>query len=216
MKNPRSASAGITARKPNGGLSSPADPANPKFAFEAVQLGDFSSIVNLLHAGIHPDAIKTSNDTTALAISIINNNRIVAQQLLAAGANPNLSVDPSYLHLAVSRSDNRHTLDILAALLGAGAQPNRREGPLGRTALHHAISNGRVQAAKTLLLCGADPNLADASGQTPLRLALKQPIFLRQALLCLLQSHGARLSPLSSLKDPSARLLLDEPSETQP
>lgn len=212
MKNERSAHAGVTARKPNGGLSSPLDPANPKLAFEAVQLGDSSSIVNLLHAGIHPDAIKTSNDATALTVSIINNNRILAEQLLAAGANPNLSADPSYLHLAVARSDNRHTLEILASLLRSGANPNRQEGQERRSALHQAIATGRFRAAKALLEGGADPNEPDGFGASPLSLALRQPVFLKQAFCCLLERHGANMSALANLRGPladSLRLLAE-------
>lgn len=37
----------------------------------------------------------------------------------------------------------------------------------GWTALHHAAARGRGKMARLLLLCGADPSLADKEGRTP-------------------------------------------------
>lgn len=199
MQKERSAStSGVTTRKPNGGLFRRVTPITPQQAFEAVQLGDSSSIVNLLHTGAHPDSITTSNGATALTVAIINQNCILAEQLLELGANPNLSRDPSYLHLAVARADNRHTLDILEALLRAGANPNAKEGHYSRSPLHQAILLGRVGAAKKLIGSGADVNAIDGRAQTPLSLALQQPPFLREAFCCLLNSAGADMSLLSA------------------
>lgn len=189
-------SSDMTTRKPNGGLQARGEPVHPKFEQEAIQLGDSSSIVNLLHAGYHPDAIRTSNNSTALTIAITNNNRLLAQQLLEYGADPNLSVDPSYLHLAISRSNHRHTLEILDLLLSSGALLDSVDERTGRTPLHEAISLGRVLAVKRLLRAGANPNTRDGRMQSPLDLALLQPLFTREALCCLLQQFHADLSPL--------------------
>jgi ankyrin repeat protein len=53
--------------------------------------------------------------------------------------------------------------------------PKRRERPgvdrLGRTALHYAANEGRLQDAAALLESGADPNARDDNGFTPLHFA---------------------------------------------
>ncbi len=61
--------------------------------------------------------------------------------------------------------------------------------PLGRTALMLAASQGRIEAVDVLLAHGADPNLADAEGTTPLQaaLAIHQPV-----IAAALRRAGAR------------------------
>ncbi|MBK6982962.1 MAG: ankyrin repeat domain-containing protein [Betaproteobacteria bacterium] len=55
-----------------------------------------------------------------------------------------------------------------ALLLRRGAQINSRFGGEGQTALHRAAAQNEVQMVKFLLDHGADPNVADADGNTPL------------------------------------------------
>ncbi len=56
--------------------------------------------------------------------------------------------------------------------------------PFHRTALHYAVANGHVEAVKVLLELGANPNLINSHGQTPLDLAKTDE------LKHLLQSYG--------------------------
>lgn len=60
---------------------------------------------------------------------------------------------------------------------------------LGRTALMLATLNGQSNAVAALLAYGADPNLADARGITPLQAALAGD---RKAIIATLQRYGAR------------------------
>ncbi len=73
------------------------------------------------------------------------------------------------------------------------ADPQRqvdRPGPGGRSALHLAVMESNVEAATTLLLCGADPNFQDEAGNTAFDLlealadgAIKDELRLKMELL---------------------------------
>ena len=79
--------------------------------------------------------------------------------LIEAGSNPNYLDDagfPSIIAALSSRRDDR--LEIVRALLGQGADPNRR-GLNDWTPLHFAVSVGDTAAIELLLSSGADPSL---------------------------------------------------------
>ncbi len=57
------------------------------------------------------------------------------------------------------------------ALLDVGTNPNRLTAEYGRRALLLAVDAGNVETVRLLLDAGADPDLADGSGYTPLGLA---------------------------------------------
>lgn len=57
-------------------------------------------------------------------------------------------------------------------LLADGADINLGHEPMGWTALHFMVEDGQIESAKWLLEKGADPNQKDASGWTPLLLAI--------------------------------------------
>jgi ankyrin repeat protein len=61
-------------------------------------------------------------------------------------------------------------LDICAALLKGGANPDYKDGD-GHTALTRAIEQNSNMVVAMLLRAGAEPDLADDSGNTPLHLA---------------------------------------------
>ena len=87
----------------------------------------------------------------------------VASLLIRYGAPVNLVAQASGeapLHRA-------RTAEVAAALLGAGATLNRRDA-LGRTPLHHAVLEDRIDVARFLLARGAEVLQADSYGATPL------------------------------------------------
>ncbi|KAJ7019889.1 ankyrin repeat-containing domain protein [Mycena alexandri] len=64
----------------------------------------------------------------------------------------------------------------MAALLGRGTLDVNAEGEGGQSPLHHAVQRGNRDFVLLLLAHGADPNLQDAKGLTPLQhLTRKQP-----------------------------------------
>jgi hypothetical protein len=87
---------------------------------------------------------------------------------------------------------------VVVRLLAAGAPPDAVDAR-GRSALHEVCSNGHVRAASALLEGGADPNLGDKSGRTPLHIEKGELIqHFDPALEQLLLAHGADPSVLSS------------------
>ena len=57
------------------------------------------------------------------------------------------------------------------SLVAHGASPNETGGVNGWTPLEHAVHKNQLESVKALLDAGADPNLADRAGTTPLIMA---------------------------------------------
>ncbi len=95
------------------------------------------------------------------------------------------------IHQAVNRND----LDLLKRLVREdGTSVNSRDRN-GRTPLHAAIARRQRECAEILLAAGADPNVADANGATPLSYTFSEPPIQRE-LADLLIARGAYV-PLS-------------------
>ncbi len=99
--------------------------------------------------------------------------------LLAAGANPNvffqsrygLSVGLTPLQVAVSRLDDEPggPIDAIVLLLRHGAAVNAWDEGHTTTALLNAAMINHLEAARILLAAGADPNVLNDEGFSPLR-----------------------------------------------
>ena len=80
-------------------------------------------------------------------------------------------------------------LDIVKALLAAGADKNKIYDFNGTSPLHNAIANDHKEIAKVLICAGADVNLADETGRTPLIAAAERD---QVELAKLLLAKGAK------------------------
>ncbi len=82
----------------------------------------------------------------------------------------------------------RGNIDEIERQLGAIASPNVRNPNDGRTALHVAIDNGNREVVELLFEYGANPNLKDHFGHTPLFNAVWNGLDMTKLLL----EHGAK------------------------
>jgi ankyrin repeat protein len=134
----------------------------------------------LLDAGADPHVV-SANGSTLLHRAASRGHPAVARMLLAAGcasdaANEKgrtplmLGPGPNCLPLEdTGPEDSNHVDagDVAAALIAAGADVHARDA-CGRTALHHALSEGHWEVADALLQAGASEKAAATDGTTPL------------------------------------------------
>ena len=115
-----------------------------------------------------------SDGLTALSIAAVLLDPVAVHLLLQHGADPNLvdlhCVTP-LLHSLLPHGDEAKHLDVVRLLIGSGAHVNGRAMRDGRTALGSAVRRGSAAMVALLLAGGADPNLADDAGTTPLMAA---------------------------------------------
>ncbi len=154
----------------------------------AVQQGNVELINSLLAAGADPD-LKNKAGGTPLTYAASHENfavhlsryDLIIQSLVQHGATINLFG-------AIALDDQERA----AMLLDAHPELlNDQSNHFSRTPLHVAVIRSRTGIVEMLLARGANPNLQDqngmnASGQTPLHHAVKNP-----AIVKLLLEHGA-------------------------
>ncbi|MDD9899630.1 MAG: ankyrin repeat domain-containing protein [Alphaproteobacteria bacterium] len=97
----------------------------------------------------------------------------ICRRLLEQGADPNVRGGPANTCL-LARASYLGCLDVVNVLLEHGADPNERheKKPPENMALHLAISWGRANIVHALLDGGADIDMQDGGGYTPLMSAL--------------------------------------------
>lgn len=97
-------------------------------------------------------------------------------ELLEAGADPNARQEkwPHFTALleAIDSLDNGGSLDVVMMLLLRGADANACDAKNETTPLLMAIVRGRHEAARLLLVAGANPNVRGDEGDSPLRWAV--------------------------------------------
>ena len=134
---------------------------------EAVADGDTLRIRDLA-AGVD---LSTRGDkhVTLLQWALLNRSFAGMKALLDAGADPTQSGMDSdtVVHMAAMANDATY----LTELLARGVNPNVRNPESGAGPLRAALMGERGEQFRALLAAGADPDLADRLGNTPLHVA---------------------------------------------
>jgi ankyrin repeat protein len=120
---------------------------------------------SLLEAKADPN-LKSARGYTALHLAVAQRQEALVEALLRHGSKVE-TLNPSEetsLGLAAGRIGSSRMVTLL---LEAKADPNQRGGD-GLTALHKAAGYQRKEILELLLAAGANPNLTDPQGRTPL------------------------------------------------
>jgi ankyrin repeat protein len=155
-----------------GGNALLAFAAGPKGQVEIVQLLlDAGADVNgTLTGGSH---VQPLIDQSALNEAAYNNNIEIVELLIAHGADVNLA-EKNYNWTALDGAAYYDYPEIIRVLLENGADPNPlNTWGVGGTPLHIAAELRHVAAAQELLDGGADVDLQDGSGLTPMMVGIK-------------------------------------------
>jgi ankyrin repeat protein len=208
-----------------------ASPETRAAFFEAVRRGDFAAVREALAE--HPSLVSEKEPqfgATALHWAALRGNGALVGLLLAQGADTSAANDAGETPVQVAQRAKRpEIVDLLrpmgplqklidAARLGdltrvqqLVAQDrslvNQKDAAFGATALHWAVLRGHRSVVEHLLASGADRSLRNASGETPLQVAIRAK---RSDLVGLLQAgatSGATGAPPPSSGAGSGDLL---------
>jgi ankyrin repeat protein len=136
----------------------------------AAQGGGSGAIIStLLGAGAVRDA-RMDDGGTALSWAAFYGNVPALQVLLTAGSDPNAKAKGGMTPLMDAVIGGGGHPDAVAQLIKAGVAVNA-QSDLGETALFCAVPYANSEIVRMLLAAGADPNIADQYGRTPLKMA---------------------------------------------
>ncbi len=154
----------------SGELSSPAPgrEATPEFTpgelHRAALRGDNAEVRRLISNGADVNACDSSGWSPLFSAAVVGNAEAV-RLLLASGADVNV-------HAPNGNTPLHHSSGIITRiLLENGANVNAVSND-DWTALHSAAYFGRIETARILLDHGADPNVRNDAGKTPLEIAI--------------------------------------------
>jgi uncharacterized protein len=139
----------------------------------AAYRGDVIAMEILVKGGSDPRA-KDSQNYDAITILAVANRLEAMKAAIALGGDPKAITSP-YLGTALIAAAHLGHADVVKALIDAGS-PLDHVNNLGWTALIESIVLGdggsnHQRCLRDLLAAGANPNLADRSGVSPLKLA---------------------------------------------
>ena len=122
----------------------------------------------LLDAGADPD-VRTGEDGATMLHR--TDSVEITETLLDAGADPDVRDSRGYtpLHwLATGGGEAGNRIELMLALVDAGADLNAKDGEYGDTPLTRILIAGNLKLANALLEVGADPNAVNHDGDTSL------------------------------------------------
>ncbi len=147
-----------------------ADAAGTLDMFEAAALGRVDRIKQLLRD--HPSlaSAHAPDGFPAVGLAAFFGHLDAVTTLLAAGANVHAAARNSFKVQAIHAAVASKNLDIVRAVLEAGADPNAAQQQ-GFRPIHEAGSSGSRELAELLLKFGADPTLKGDNGKNAIDIA---------------------------------------------
>ena len=152
---------GADARKADGSLHD-----GRTLLMLAARTGSVDAVQLLLSKGENPNAVETRTGTTALMWAALENRAETVRVLVKAGADTNVrSRVTAYPHTPPGVIGD--ALEEGYSYVGQTVLPKG-----GWTALMYAVRQGALDAARALVECGADLNVADQDGTPALTFAI--------------------------------------------
>lgn len=132
----------------------------------AAQSGDVEAIARLVAAGAKVNA-QDEHGNTPLKYASCEPVPAAVRKLIELGADVNLGDDRGFtpLHGAAAHGFYAEAVEMAEALLARGADVNARSRELGFVPLHEATGGDVI---RLLIARGADPNVRNDAGLTPL------------------------------------------------
>jgi ankyrin repeat protein len=163
-----------------------ADVSSPDLLYHVVCRGERELTEVLIKRGANVNTVSSRWGYPVSLYACWSGNPAVLELLLAHGANPNVDDEGwSLLHYEIWAGDVR----MAKVLLDKGANPNYTAVPGCESPLQLAAKLGRQAQVELLITRGADPNLKDDNGQTPLSLAKEKGY---GEIVEFLRQHGAK------------------------
>lgn len=157
--------AGASKANDAGAQPSPRPSASP--LFEAVKKGEVSETKRLLAGGADVNAYDEYG-LTPLEIAVAKGDAEMIRALFAGGADANVEMKDTG-DTALTVAIKLHRPQVALLLLDSGADVNLRpKSKNGVAPLHVAARNGDLEALNLLLSRGAEPDIRDSRGDTPL------------------------------------------------
>jgi cytohesin len=193
-------------------IAAGADPSAPLMSgetplMEAAGRGNVETVKALLKGGANPNAQESQGGQTALMWAISKHQSAVVDELVKAKADVELGSKTGFTPLMFAAQQD--DVDSARILIAAGAKANEAQPKTAVTPLIVASAMGNAKTVDLLLDKGADPNLVDANGYSPLHRVVRDSDYgidmaRKDAILIIVKSllkHGA---------DPNLRLHQDK------
>ena len=155
----------------------------------AAEAGHLECVDLPLRNGADPNVVSPNEMPVLMHAAIRYGNGAVIERLLAGGGDINKTDSSGYGALHQLAADQRRFDGLQVALRYSPDLDVQNED--GETPLQYAVVWGCLDAARALLEAGADTEIADKPGGTPLVLAAASSNQVRPDMVALLLSHGA-------------------------
>lgn len=142
----------------------------PLDLYEASALGKVGRIQELLRDNPALVSTHAPDGFTPVALAAFFGRAEAAKTLIAAGADVNAAATNAFKVQALHAAVAGRNMEIIRAVLAAGADANAPQ-QAGFRPIHEAASSGNRELAELLIAHGADPSLVNDAGQSSIDLA---------------------------------------------